>query len=278
VRDENSTSRILPAHWAPNDLLIASNPALPAVYRDGAFIAFHGSWNRAPAPQDGYNVVFQPMKDGKAAGKFIVFADGFAGPIKEPGRAAFRPSGLTQGPDGAIYISDDVHGRIWRVTYHGGPNAALASAPASQVQAAASPRRPFHRRCASRCRARGRSHAADAAGRNPSGSGAWVPYLSRSSQQRDVRRMPRLRRQRQSGRRRPDGGRVALERWKSRGAHQDDFGGRRYAEKASGRHAAAGRLSSLCRGLEGGVSLRMGDRSPALKLETAGDDCYGFSR
>ncbi len=125
-----------PAHWAPNDLLIASNPVLPAVYREGAFVAFHGSWNRAPAPQEGYNVVFQPMKNGKAAGQFIVFADGFAGRIKEPGRAAFRPSGLTQGRDGAIYISDDLHGRIWRVTYHGGPNAALASAPASQVQAA----------------------------------------------------------------------------------------------------------------------------------------------
>ena len=125
-----------PAHWAPNDLLIASNLALPVVYRDGAFVAFHGSWNRAPAPQEGYNVVFQPMKDGKAAGKFIVFADGFAGPVKEPGRAAFRPSGLTQGPDGALYISDDLHGRIWRVTYQGGPNAVLAAAPASQVQAA----------------------------------------------------------------------------------------------------------------------------------------------
>ena len=119
-----------PAHWAPNDLLIASNPALPSVYRDGAFVAFHGSWNRAPAPQDGYKVVFQPMKEGSAAGQFIVFADGFAGPIKEPGRAAFRPSGLAQGPDGAIYISEDLHGRIWRVTYHGGPNAVLASAAA----------------------------------------------------------------------------------------------------------------------------------------------------
>jgi glucose/arabinose dehydrogenase/mono/diheme cytochrome c family protein len=124
-----------PAHWAPNDLLIALNPALPAVYRDGAFIAFHGSWNRAPAPQGGYNVVFQPMKDGKAAGKFTIFADGFAGAVKEPGRAAFRPSGLAQGPDGALYISDDVHGRIWRVTYHGDPDAVLASAPTSQVKA-----------------------------------------------------------------------------------------------------------------------------------------------
>ena len=127
-----------PAHWAPNDLLIAGNPALPAVYRHGAFVAFHGSWNRAPAPQAGYNVVFQPMADGKASGDFIVFADGFAGAIKEPGRAAFRPSGLAQGPDGALYISDDWHGRIWRVTYHGDPNATLASAPAPRGQVTSS--------------------------------------------------------------------------------------------------------------------------------------------
>jgi glucose/arabinose dehydrogenase/cytochrome c5 len=127
-----------PAHWAPNDLLIASNPALPAVYRVGAFIAFHGSWNRAPAPQGGYNVVFQPMKDGKESTKLIVFADGFAGAVKEPGRAAFRPSGLAQGPDGALYISDDSHGRIWRVSYHGGSNAMLVSAPAAEGSATSS--------------------------------------------------------------------------------------------------------------------------------------------
>lgn len=65
-------------------------------------------------------MVFQPMADGKASGKFIVFADGFAGAIKEPGRARFRPTGLAMGPDGALYISDDVRGRIWRVTYQGG--------------------------------------------------------------------------------------------------------------------------------------------------------------
>jgi glucose/arabinose dehydrogenase/mono/diheme cytochrome c family protein len=127
-----------PAHWAPNALLIASNPAIPAVYRHGAFIAFHGSWNRAPAPQAGYNVVFQPMANGKASGDFIVFADGFAGAIKEPGRAAFRPSGLAEGPDGALYISDDWHGRIWRVTYHGDANATLAAAPAPNAQASSS--------------------------------------------------------------------------------------------------------------------------------------------
>ena len=128
-----------PAHWAPNDMKFYEGSAFPKAYRDGAFIAFHGSWNRAPGPQGGYNVVFQPMKDGKAAGEHVVFADGFAGAVKEPGRAAFRPTGLAVGPDGALYISDDVKGRIWRVTYQGGDaNAAVAAAPAPKGEARAS--------------------------------------------------------------------------------------------------------------------------------------------
>ena len=51
----------------------------PARYRDGIFIAFHGSWDRAPYAQGGYNVVFQPLIDGKATGSCEIFADGFAG-------------------------------------------------------------------------------------------------------------------------------------------------------------------------------------------------------
>jgi glucose/arabinose dehydrogenase/mono/diheme cytochrome c family protein len=119
-----------PAHWAPNDLLIYEGSEFPSAYKDGAFLAFHGSWNRAPAPQGGYNVVFQPMAGGKASGPFVVFANGFAGGVKEPGRAAHRPTGLATGPDGALYISDDVDGRIWRVTYQGG-NTASGIAPAA---------------------------------------------------------------------------------------------------------------------------------------------------
>ena len=69
----------------------------PKGYQGGAFIAFHGSWNRAPGPQGGYNVVFQPLADGKPSGDYIVFADGFAGRYKDPGRAAHRPSGLAVG-------------------------------------------------------------------------------------------------------------------------------------------------------------------------------------
>ncbi|MHB8884799.1 MAG: PQQ-dependent sugar dehydrogenase [Methylovirgula sp.] len=127
-----------PAHWAPNDMLIYKGKAFPRPYRGGAFIAFHGSWNRAPAPQGGYNVVFQPMSNGKASGKFIVFADGFAGAVKEPGRARFRPTGLAEGPDGALYISDDVRGRIWRVTYQGGASAEIAPALSPKVNSVAS--------------------------------------------------------------------------------------------------------------------------------------------
>jgi glucose/arabinose dehydrogenase/cytochrome c553 len=127
-----------PAHWAPNDMLIVLNAKFPGIYREGAFVAFHGSWNRAPAPQAGYNVVFQPMRDGKANGTFIVFADGFAGAIKEPGRAMFRPTGLAVGPDGALYISDDKRGRIWRVTYQGSGVPQLASAAGASTNAASS--------------------------------------------------------------------------------------------------------------------------------------------
>ncbi|HVW68297.1 MAG TPA: PQQ-dependent sugar dehydrogenase [Steroidobacteraceae bacterium] len=122
-----------PAHWAPNDVTIYSGTQFPQVYRGGAFIAFHGSWNRAPFPQGGYNLVFQPLANGKASARYVIFADGFAGAQKEPGKAAHRPSGLAVGPDGALYVSDDQNGRIWRITYTGSdPAAKLATvAPVS---------------------------------------------------------------------------------------------------------------------------------------------------
>lgn len=110
-----------PAHWAPDGLLFYTGSLFPAHYKDGVFIAFHGSWNRAPGPQGGYNVVFVPFAGGKPADptKYEIFADGFAGAVKQPDRAAHRPTGIAQGPDGAIYIADDQGGRIWKVTYKG---------------------------------------------------------------------------------------------------------------------------------------------------------------
>jgi len=107
-----------PAHWAPNDLVIYTGKSFPEHYRGGAFIAFHGSWDRAPYPQGGYNVVFQPFTASTAVGRCEIFADGFAGAIKDPGRAEHRPTGVAVGPDGSLYVSDDQRGRIWRVTYH----------------------------------------------------------------------------------------------------------------------------------------------------------------
>jgi mono/diheme cytochrome c family protein len=132
-----------PAHWAPNALAIYHGNGFPKAYRGGVFIAFHGSWNRAPAPQGGYNIVFQPLADGRAAGDFVVFADGFAGATKEPGKAAHRPSGLAVGPDGSLYVSDDVSGRIWRITFHGDvETTGVEPAPAAASSAGADNAQP----------------------------------------------------------------------------------------------------------------------------------------
>jgi len=109
-----------PAHYAPNDLLFYTGEQFPIQYKGGAFIAFHGSWNRAPQEQKGYNIVFVPFNGDKPYGKWSVFADGFAGvdKIKSPRDAKARPCGLAQGPDGSLYIVEDTKGKIWKITYH----------------------------------------------------------------------------------------------------------------------------------------------------------------
>ena len=110
-----------PGHWAPDALLFYTGTQFPEHYRNGAFICFHGSWNRSPENQAGFNVVFVPFKNGKPSGKYEVFADGFTGMavVKGPGQAKHRPTGLAIGPDGSLYISDDVKGTIWKVAYKG---------------------------------------------------------------------------------------------------------------------------------------------------------------
>lgn len=111
-----------PAHMAPNALLFYTGNQFPEKYQHGAFIAFHGSWNRAPLPQEGYFVAFVPFKNGKPSGEWEIFANGFSGlsgdeKVKNPRNAKARPCGLAQGPDGSLYVSDDNKGSIFKISY-----------------------------------------------------------------------------------------------------------------------------------------------------------------
>ncbi len=109
-----------PAHWAPNDLLFYTGTQYPEKYQGGALVAFHGSWNRSPV-QAGFQVSFLPMKGDEVTGEAEMFAGGFAGTDSpaSPGSARSRPTGLAVGPDGSVYISDSVKGRIWKIVYTG---------------------------------------------------------------------------------------------------------------------------------------------------------------
>ncbi len=131
-----------PAHWAPMQMAFYRGDQFPEKYRGGAFIAFHGSWNRAPKPQKGYRVAFLPFDEkGMPRGDYETFADGFAGKdeIASPNDARFRPCGLAMGPDGSLYVADSEKGRVWRIVYVGeNKKAAVATSPASVAASAPS--------------------------------------------------------------------------------------------------------------------------------------------
>ncbi len=115
-----------PGHWAPNGMTFYHGEQFPERFRGGLFIAWHGSWNRAPLRQGGYKVTFSPFgEDGMPDGPPIVFADDFAGieVIRSPRQAKWRPMGIAPGPDGSLYISDSTKGTIWRVMWVGGEDA-----------------------------------------------------------------------------------------------------------------------------------------------------------
>jgi glucose/arabinose dehydrogenase len=109
------------AHWAPNGLHFYSGTQFPERYHGGAFVAFHGGFDRAPLPNEGYQVQFVPFgANGMPSGDAETFADGFAGsdgPL--PATARHRPVGVTEGPDGSLYVSDDRGGRIYRIIFRG---------------------------------------------------------------------------------------------------------------------------------------------------------------
>ncbi|MGV3685438.1 MAG: c-type cytochrome [Daejeonella sp.] len=110
-----------PGHFAPNDLFFYTGNQFPDRYKDGAFVAFHGSTIRSPYPQGGYFIGFVPMKNGLPSGDWEVFADGFpvVDTIINTSNALYRPMGIAMGPDGSLYFSESEKGKIWRVMYKG---------------------------------------------------------------------------------------------------------------------------------------------------------------
>src|SRR5687768_4826267 len=103
-----------PGHWAPESIVFYNGTAFPAEYRGGAFVAFHGSWNRAPLPQAGFNVSFVPFANGQPSGSHRIFADGFRG---DSTQQLHRPMGMAVTADGALIVGDDKGGRIYRIWY-----------------------------------------------------------------------------------------------------------------------------------------------------------------
>ncbi len=103
------------AHSAPLGLAFYNGDEFPEDYKGDLFIAFHGSWNRSEPT--GYKVVRLPLDGSQPAGPVEDFASGWLD--EETNQASGRPVGLAVGPDGALYVSDDKGGFIYRIRYSG---------------------------------------------------------------------------------------------------------------------------------------------------------------
>ncbi len=102
---------LIQAHSAPLGIAFYDGTSFPAEYRGDAFVALHGSWNRSR--RTGYKVVRIPMKDGKPTGEYEDFVIGF---VVSNQAVWGRPVGVAVGKDGALLVSEDGTGTIWRVT------------------------------------------------------------------------------------------------------------------------------------------------------------------
>jgi glucose/arabinose dehydrogenase len=101
---------LLQSHSASLCMTFYTGKSFPAPYHKDAFAAEHGSWNRAR--RTGYKVIRVPMKDGKATGEYEDFLVGF---ITKEGQVWGRPVGVAVAHDGALLVTDDGSGTIWRV-------------------------------------------------------------------------------------------------------------------------------------------------------------------
>ena len=161
-----------PGHWAPLQMSFYYGEQFPAKYRGGAFMTFHGSWNRAPRPQEGFRVAFVPFDDkGNALGTYEAFTLNSSG-------SKFRMGGLVVAPDGSLYVSETDIGRIWRIIYPGETAAqpssvaspAVESKTTSTTAASISPGKVLYEQICAAC------HMADG-----SGAGQMQPALVGSS-------------------------------------------------------------------------------------------------
>jgi glucose/arabinose dehydrogenase len=105
---------LLQAHSASLCLTFYTGTQFPAEYRGEIFAAEHGSWNRSR--RTGYKVISVPVPDGKATGEYEDFLTGFVTP---DGDVWGRPVGVAVAGDGALLVSDDGTGQVWRVSYTG---------------------------------------------------------------------------------------------------------------------------------------------------------------
>ena len=105
----------LSSHVAPLGMVFYAGASFPPMFRGGAFVGEHGSWNRAEL--NGYKVVFIRFANGRPIGQPLNFVTGF---LNGDGKVRGRPVGLTIDRTGALIIADDVGNTVWRVSYTGG--------------------------------------------------------------------------------------------------------------------------------------------------------------
>ena len=102
---------LVQSHSASLCMTFYTGDQFPETYRKDAFAAEHGSWNRARGT--GYKVIRIPMKDDKATGEYEDFLVGF---VTKDGQVWGRPVGVAVAKDGALLVTDDGSGTIWRVS------------------------------------------------------------------------------------------------------------------------------------------------------------------
>jgi glucose/arabinose dehydrogenase len=106
----------LPAHVAPLGLSFGQGLQAPVAYQQSLYIAEHGSWNSSVPV--GYQLLRVPLVQG-GLGEPVVFASGWLPSGGGAGAVWGRPVGVTVGSDGALYVSDDANGVIYRIVFTG---------------------------------------------------------------------------------------------------------------------------------------------------------------